>query len=192
MAAEEVNKPFSHPPYAEMILAAIAGLNDENGSSKSAISKYIEGAFNGLPSDHSVQLTNSLNQMKESGELVYSKNNFMLKDPNAPPKRGRGRPPKPKLQSSLSDAPAGPPRPRGRPPKAKDPLAPPSASPRPKVASGSGKPRGRPPKKAKIDGGVLGAAETEVAAVTGASRPRGRGRPPKVKPQISATVEGVM
>ncbi|KAK9091561.1 hypothetical protein Sjap_024738 [Stephania japonica] len=171
MAAEEVNKPSSHPPYPEMIQAAIAGLGDENGSNKSAISKYIEGAFVGLPSDHSVQLTDSLIKMKESGELMHSKNNYLLRDPNAPPKRGRGRPPKPKLQSSLPEAPAGPPRPRGRPPKARDPLAPPSSSPRPKVASGSGKPRGRPPKKAKIDGAVA----AEAAGVTGAPRPRGGG-----------------
>ncbi|KAK8517736.1 hypothetical protein V6N12_016577 [Hibiscus sabdariffa] len=53
--------------------------------------------------------------MKEFEELVFLKNNHMKADPNAPPRRGHGRPPKPKAPLPpgmvLSSG-----RPRGRPP----------------------------------------------------------------------------
>uniref|UniRef100_A0A0D3H0G6 H15 domain-containing protein n=1 Tax=Oryza barthii TaxID=65489 RepID=A0A0D3H0G6_9ORYZ len=42
-AADEASKPPPLPPYPEMILAAIEGLNEKSGSNKSAISKFIEG-----------------------------------------------------------------------------------------------------------------------------------------------------
>uniref|UniRef100_A0A2C9WBU0 Uncharacterized protein n=1 Tax=Manihot esculenta TaxID=3983 RepID=A0A2C9WBU0_MANES len=88
-----------------MILAAIAALDEKNGSNKTSMSK-----------------------MKSTGELLFWKNNYMKADTNAPPRRGRGRPPKPKTQ--------------GRPPK--DQNAPPKPAP-----TGSGKPRGRPRKIAQ-------------------------------------------
>ncbi|BAU01753.1 hypothetical protein VIGAN_11105300 [Vigna angularis var. angularis] len=59
--------------------------------------------------------------MKESGELVFNKNNYMKTDQSAPPKRGRGRPPKPKAPVPPGTV-VSPSRPRGRPPK--DPNAP--------------------------------------------------------------------
>ncbi|XP_057972063.1 HMG-Y-related protein A-like [Malania oleifera] len=161
MATEEVNKPPSLPSYPEMILAAIEGLNSENGSNKSSISRYIESKYGQLPAGHSALLSHHLNKMKESGELVFFKNNYMKYDPDAPPKRGRGRPPKPRIPMPpgmvLSSG-----KPRGRPPKD------PSAS----GPSESGKPRGRPPKKPRVDG--------ESSTKTSTGRPRGR--PPKVKP----------
>ena len=78
----------------QMILAAIEGLGDKNGSNKSAISKYIEGKYGELPPAHASLLTAHLARMKESGELIFVKNNYFRADaPDAPQKRGRGRPP---------------------------------------------------------------------------------------------------
>ncbi|KAL2317255.1 hypothetical protein Fmac_031131 [Flemingia macrophylla] len=170
MATEEVNKPQSLPLYSEMILKALEALNEPTGSSKSAISKHIESTYGELPD--STLLGNQLNKMKESGELVFVKNNYMKADPSAPPKRGRGRPPKPKVPLPLGTV-LSPPRPRGRPPK--DPNAPPK-TPKSKATPGSGRPRGRPKKIPR---------SPSVAASTAVSSGRPRGRPPKVKPQLT-------
>ncbi|BAT81255.1 HMG-Y-related protein A-like [Vigna umbellata] len=170
MATEEVNKPQSLPPYPELILKALEALNEPSGSSKSAISKYIESTYGELPD--STVLGNQLNKMKDSGEVVFSKNNYLKADPSAPPKRGRGRPPKPKAPVSPGTV-VSPPRPRGRPPK--DPNAPPK-SPKPKPTPGSGRPRGRPRKIPRSP------ATTVAPATVSSGRPRGR--PPKVKPQL--------
>lgn len=156
-----------------MIIAALEALKEENGSNKSSISKYIESKYGDLPAGHSQLLSDNLNRMKETGELVFWKNNYMKSD-QAPPRRGRGRPPKPKGLLPPSDT-VSPARPRGRPPK--DPNAPPKPT-KPKDASSTGRPRGRPRKMAKPTGGLGGSAEaTAVAAPSG----RPRGRPPKAK-----------
>ncbi|KAL0427058.1 UNVERIFIED_CONTAM: HMG-Y-related protein A [Sesamum latifolium] len=136
--------PGTLPQYPEMILAAIEALNEENGSNKSSISKHIEATYGNLPPAHTTLLTHHLNKMKSAGQLLFIKNNYLKPDPNAPPRRGRGRPPKPK-----SPLPPGtvspPPRPRGRPPKSRDATAPPPP-PKPKATSTtatvSGKKRG--------------------------------------------------
>ena len=163
-----------------MILRAIEALSNANGSNKSSISKYIESTYGDLPAGHTALLSHHLNRMKDSGELVFWKNNYSKADPNAPPRRGRGRPPKPKdpLQPGMD---LGPARPRGRPPK--DPNAPPKP-PKVKAVSSpsfspSGKPRGRPRKMARPAGGLGGAEE----GVGSTGKPRGR--PPKVKTQFT-------
>ncbi|KAJ4973285.1 hypothetical protein NE237_006459 [Protea cynaroides] len=164
MATEEVNKSSSLLQYHEMIFAAIAALNDKNGSNKSAILKYIESKYRDLPAGHSALLLHHLNKMKNNGELVMVKNNYMRANLSSPPKRGRGRPPKPKVPLPPGYIPP-PPRPRGRPPKPRDP----NAVASPKVSSG--KPRGRPPK-------MIGSAGSAKATTT-TGTPRPRGRPPK-------------
>ncbi|KAJ4835252.1 hypothetical protein Tsubulata_026683 [Turnera subulata] len=186
------------PPYPEMIMAAIEALDDKNGSNKSAISKHIETTHPNLPAAHATLLSHHLSRMKETGQLALVKNNYMKPDPNAPPKRGRGRPPKPKAPLPPG-AVVSSPRPRGRPPKAKDPFAP-ATSPK-KTPGGSGRPRGRPPKKAKTSSDAAAAAApapapTPPAPAAAAAAPvqpsgdgavavrRGRGRPPKVKPTV--------
>ncbi|CAH2049045.1 unnamed protein product, partial [Thlaspi arvense] len=168
--------PSTLPQYPEMILAAIEALNDKNGSNKSSISKHIEATYGELPPAHSTLLSHHLNKMKQSGQLVMVKNNYMKPDPNAPPRRGRGRPPKPKAPLPPGTVPA-PPRPRGRPPKARDPFAPPPPPKKKAPSSGSGR-RGRPPKLAK----------TAAPAPAPSGEKRGRGRPPKVKPAVAAPV----
>ncbi|GKV47075.1 hypothetical protein SLEP1_g54010 [Rubroshorea leprosula] len=178
MAAEEVNKPPSLPPYPQMIIQAIEASNDKNGSNKTTIAKYIESKYRDLPEGHTTLLSHHLNKMKETGEIVFWKNNYMKPDPNAPPRRGRGRPPKRKVPMAQGTvlAPVST-RPRGRPPK--DPNAPPKA-PKPKVV-GTGKPRGRPRKIVKLAGGISG-------TTTGTGRPRGR--PPKVKASLTEVSVG--
>lgn len=162
------------PDYTQLIMEAIEALDEPNGSNKSAISKQIESVLTDLPAAHSTLLSHHLNKMKQSGQLALIKNNYMKPDPSAPPKRGRGRPPKPKEPLPPGTV-SSPPRPRGRPPKPRDPFAPP---PPPKSPMGSGRPRGRPPKKAKNAAPVAASAP-----VTGVKR--GRGRPPKVKAAVA-------
>ncbi|KHN17948.1 HMG-Y-related protein A-like [Glycine soja] len=172
-----INKPPpSLPPYPEMILEAIEALNEENGSNKSSISKYIESTYGGLPQAHKVLLNVHLAKMRESGVLVFWKNNYTKRDPNAPPRRGRGRPPKPKEPLPPGTV-LSPPRPRGRPSKDPNDLQ------KPLKASvvGSGRPRGRPRKMAWPTGGLGKVSPASKAKpVTSSGRPRGR--PPKVKP----------
>ncbi|CAA6664290.1 unnamed protein product [Spirodela intermedia] len=96
MSTEEESTPAALPPYPELILEAIDGLNEKGGSSKSAISNYIESHRENLPEDHVAQVAEHLGKMKDANELTFAKNNYSRPDPDAPPKRGRGRPPKPK------------------------------------------------------------------------------------------------
>lgn len=159
-------------------MKAVEALDDQNGSNKSAISKYIESSYGELPAGHTTLLSHHLNKLKESGDLVFWKNNYMKPDPDAPPRRGRGRPPKPK-----SPLPPGtvlsPPRPRGRPPK--DPNAPPKPT-TPKASAGSGRPRGRPKKIARLSPPPPPPVIPVAGPTVGSVRPRGR--PPKAKPQL--------
>nr|GEW20764.1 putative mitochondrial protein [Tanacetum cinerariifolium] len=69
-----------HPPYNEMIRSAIVGLKDKDGSSKQAISKYIEKEFGhtNLPPTHPVMLTHHLKRMRDEGQLVMVKHSYML------------------------------------------------------------------------------------------------------------------
>lgn len=165
--------------FLQMILAAIEALNESEGSNKTSIAQQIESTYGDLPPAHATLLAHHLNKMKQSGELVFVKNNYMKPDPTAPPKRGRGRPPKPKVPVPPGAVVSSPPRPRGRPPKPRDPFFPLPIAKSSTSSAGSGRPRGRPPKKAKTTPTSTSAA----APVSGA--PRGRGRPPKVKPAVA-------
>ncbi|KFK33382.1 hypothetical protein AALP_AA5G005900 [Arabis alpina] len=190
--AETQQLPFNLPPYPQMIMEAIEVCNDANGINKTAIAKHIESAQVTLPPSHTTLLNYHLNQMKQSGQIVQVKNNFMKPNPDAPPKRGRGRPPKAKPQGGdssevvvtvpdLSVSPRG----RGRPPKSEAAKAEAVKVKEPPRVSGRG--RGRPPKKAKIDSETVEEVKTESETVEAETVPpngerRGRGRPPKVKP----------
>ncbi|KAL8107425.1 hypothetical protein AgCh_023993 [Apium graveolens] len=160
---------FESPDPAKMIMGAIDALKEKDGSSKSAIGKHIDWTYGDLPAGHMNSLTEHLNKLKEDEELVFAKNNYMRPGSSAPPKRGRGRPPKVKDANAAEvpvaavtppAAPAavadGPSRGRGRP--RKDPNAPPSVkkakTEKPKedekeedpTPSKSGRARGRPRK----------------------------------------------
>uniref|UniRef100_A0A5B6ZG02 Putative histone H1 n=1 Tax=Davidia involucrata TaxID=16924 RepID=A0A5B6ZG02_DAVIN len=97
-----------HPPYAEMITAAITALKDKNGSSRQAIAKYIDKAYTNLPPTHSALLTRHLKRLKNNGHLVMVKHSYKLPrsvpvtlpgNGSSGPKRGPGRPPKPKPET---------------------------------------------------------------------------------------------
>ncbi|XP_006305538.2 HMG-Y-related protein A [Capsella rubella] len=177
--SQSQQQSFTLPPYPQMIMEAIEALNDKNGCNKTTISKHIESAQQTLPPSHTTLLSYHLNQMKKSGQLIMVKNNYMKPDPDAPPKRGRGRPPKPKTQGGSGAAvtvSADPPRSRGRPPKPRNTSETSVELPK---ESGSGRPRGRPPKRPRTD---------SVTAAQATGERRGRGRPPKVKPTVVAPV----
>ncbi|XP_071689546.1 HMG-Y-related protein A [Rutidosis leptorrhynchoides] len=165
------------PTYSQLIFDAIESLNDKNGVNKTSISRYIEESYGNLPAAHTTLLSHHLNKLKATGQLVFYKNNYFKPDPNAPPRRGRGRPRK--FKDSVApkkDAVVSPPRPRGRPPKPTDPNAPTTETP-----AVSGRKRGRPPK----EGGSVKKAELPV---TESGERRGRGRPPKVKAAVATPV----
>lgn len=170
--------------FLQLIMNAIDALNDKNGSNKSAISKHIEATYGNLPPAHSTLLSHHLNKMKATGQLLFVKNNYLRPGPDTPPRRGRGRPPKPKTPLPPGTV-LPPPRPRGRPPKSRDPNDPPPP-PKPKAApspAASGRKRGRPPKATKTG---VPPPSTSVGATSGV--PRGRGRPPKVKQAVATPV----
>ena len=151
-------------------MAAIKALNDKSGSSRSSISKHIESAHGDLPAAHSTLLAHHLNRMKQNDDLVMVRNHCMKPDPNAPPRKGRGRPPEPEVPLPPGTV-LAPPRPRCHPLRPRDPFA--LVSPSKKASSGSEKPRGRPPEKPKVR------TSSALAPATGAARPRGW--PPKAK-----------
>ncbi|KAL3818622.1 hypothetical protein ACJIZ3_004527 [Penstemon smallii] len=177
---------LNHPPYAEMITAAVSVLNDRTGSSKRAIAKYIEGHYTNLPPTHSSLLSHHLKRLKLNGKLVMVKNSYKL--PRSVPASAANGDPAP-VTSDL--AAAVPKRRPGRPPKAKtgEPVqaAVPGESVQaavpvfavgpvngPAPPSGARRGRGRPPKQG---GGVK----------------MGPGRPPKsaAPPKSDAPVVGV-
>lgn len=72
-----------HPPYSEMIIAAICALKDKDGSSRQAIAKYIEKEYTNLPPTHPTLLTNHLKRMKNEGELIMVKHSYMVPPPRS-------------------------------------------------------------------------------------------------------------
>lgn len=169
----------NHPPYAEMISAAIAALNERDGSSKRAIAKYIETQYSDLPPTHSGLLTHHLKRLKTNGQLVMVKHSYKLPGPRSAPaavngavnaesadpasavaKRRPGRPPKPKPDAVQAAVPVFPP-----PINMNDvPVFPPEAQPAGNVAV--------LPENAYIAGGPVNGAAAGAPV-------RGRGRPPK-------------
>ncbi|CAN4097334.1 unnamed protein product [Withania somnifera] len=130
-----------------MIYEALDALNEEGGSNKSSITKYIESKYGDLSQDLSKLVPLHLENMKQNGDLIFLKNNYIKSGPGVPAKRGRGRPPKPKapLPPGAESVESAPPKPRGRP--RKDPNAPPtSKKPKPDLGATTGRPRGRPRK----------------------------------------------
>ncbi|KAK8936602.1 hypothetical protein KSP39_PZI012338 [Platanthera zijinensis] len=161
--------------YPEMILAAIAALGEKEGPNKSAIIKFIEATYSGsLGEGYTAEISDALEKLQDSGELQLVRSHFVKVEAVASPRRGRGRPKKPKSVPSPGSA---APR-RGRPPKPKG-----SHAAAVKFAGGISRRRGRPRKKhrpAVAAAPPAGAKGREATAVTGVKRKRGR--PRKVKP----------
>ncbi|XP_058227611.1 histone H1-like [Rhododendron vialii] len=189
----------SHPPYAEMITAAITALKERNGSSRQAIAKYIEKNYSSLPSNHSALLTHHLKRLKNNGHLLMVKHSYKLprsvptlsdgdgggngngNGPSSAPKRGRGRPPKPKVVGQLqphNNVVVGPDSVLvslglADPVARKGPGRPPKA----KKKRGPGRPPRPKSFPVSVDGSGLVGAELGGPGVV----KRGRGRPPKTK-----------
>ncbi|OWM62634.1 HMG-Y-related protein A [Punica granatum] len=85
---------LNHPSYDEMILAAVAALKSPGGSSKKAISDYIQQNYPNLPPNHGTLLTHHLRSLKTGGRLLMTRNNYRLPDPEGSPRLRRGRPAK--------------------------------------------------------------------------------------------------
>ncbi|VAI32293.1 unnamed protein product [Triticum turgidum subsp. durum] len=80
------------PPYPEMILAAIEALGDKNGSSKSAISSYIEEKA--APKDPNTPKRGRGRPPKAKDSMADAVKEAVAKATTGMP-RGRGRPPGP-------------------------------------------------------------------------------------------------
>ncbi|RAL41486.1 hypothetical protein DM860_010280 [Cuscuta australis] len=106
----------NHPPYAEMITAAVAALKEANGSSKQSISRYIEQLYSDLPPTHSALLTQHLKQMKNTGQLVMVKHSYQL--PRSPTQQLEQQPLQMEMEGNGAPV-AGMKRRPGRPPKLK-------------------------------------------------------------------------
>ncbi|XP_062214801.1 HMG-Y-related protein A-like [Phragmites australis] len=152
------------PSYPEMIVAAIASLAEENGSSQAAIARRIEAEARGdLPASHPALVAAHLSRMSAAGELVaVAGGKYALPPPPPPPPPAAPDSPAEDDDCPDEEAPLPVPQPpakrgRGRPPKARPPGFP---------AAGSGAALPAP-------FGVPGAADSPAAA------PRRRGRPPK-------------
>ncbi|GER32883.1 HMR1 protein [Striga asiatica] len=107
------NYAHKHPPYAEMITAAISALMEPNGSSKRAIAKYIGDHYSDLPSTHEALLTHHLKRLKINGQLLMVKHSYKLPRSAPPPPNGAVNAVAPQ------PSPAGPKKRPGRPPKHK-------------------------------------------------------------------------
>ena len=192
---------FNHPSYLDMISEAIGALKEKNGSSKRAISKYIESAYKEvLPSTHSTLLTHHLKRLKNNGLLVMVKKSYKLAstsrseaslpdssptnppDASPGPKRGRGRPPKPKHTLATADLNVQPFVPLDDGPK-KSPGRPRKNGPVGQLGVRKG--RGRPPKSGPKKSPGRPRKPKTVRSVVGANAmKRGRGRPPKAVNQL--------
>ncbi|XVE85412.1 hypothetical protein DITRI_Ditri17bG0089100 [Diplodiscus trichospermus] len=72
-----------HPPYSSMIQEAILKLNEEDGSSKEAISSFLEKEHEDLPWGNSSFLDHHLKKLCRNGEIVCVNNElYMLQADN--------------------------------------------------------------------------------------------------------------
>lgn len=152
---------------SQMIFAAIAAPKSASGSSKEAISDYIQKNYPNLPPNHSALLTHHLRILKANGRVAVSKNSYRLPQPEGFTAPKRGRPPKIKpvpyhapkpVVLGLSDdaaqvaGEAGEHKPwkwkrgRGRPVKRKNRVPVEEVVPPANGAGGTKRRRGRPPK----------------------------------------------
>ena len=69
--AKKAPKPAAHPPYLDMIKAAVAALKERNGSSRQAIEKYIKANYK--ISEVGSHLKLALKRAAASGKLVHTK-----------------------------------------------------------------------------------------------------------------------
>ena len=75
-----------HPPYEQMVKAALVALKDRTGSSAQAIQKYMRANFKGLPENMPKQLSKCLKRCVENEKLKKVKASYKLGTLKADPK----------------------------------------------------------------------------------------------------------
>ncbi|KAM7250841.1 hypothetical protein ACFE04_022724 [Oxalis oulophora] len=76
-------KTAAHPPYFQMIKEALISLNEKNGSSPHAISKYMEENHKSqLPTNFRKMLALQLKNSASRGKLIKVKASYKLSDSN--------------------------------------------------------------------------------------------------------------
>ncbi|XP_023641817.1 protein transport protein SEC31 [Capsella rubella] len=204
---------LNHPPYSEVLWRSrFAALNEPDGSSKMAISRYIERCYTGLlPSAHPALLTHNLKTLKSSGVLAMVKKSYKFAVSSSPPESvavaaaaaaqgldvprsdilNSGYDPRAVSASGSASQPLK--RGRGRPPKPK-----PEAQPQPLQAI-SGQSNGQPSWQQQQSGSpVPRPTEASPVPVTesakrGPGRPRKNGAAASAGPIVQASVmAGIM
>merc|ERR1711903_316542 len=75
-----------HPPYEQMVKAALVALKDRTGSSAQAIAKYMRANFKGLPENMPKQLSKCPKRCVENEKLKKVKASYKLGTLKADPK----------------------------------------------------------------------------------------------------------
>lgn len=200
--SSQLDEKLSFSYLLQMVLAAITA-HGEEGSSKTAITEYIEATYaNTLREGYTAAISETLTMLQESGELLFVNNLYKVPGsrirgrgrpkkvkPTLPPgalpptPRPRGRPSKQKdSQSNAVKVVGGVPRRRGRPLKTKD-----SNAAAVKKAGGIPRRRGRPPNKHRplAPAASKAVSKGDETAPSASGVKRGRGRPPKVKSAVA-------
>jgi len=113
----------SHPPYVEMIKAAISSLKERTGSSVQAITKYVEANYK-LPDNFKKVLSNQLKKLAAEGKLVKVKASYKLGDAlKKAPKKPKAKKAKAAKKPAAKKPKKAAKKPAAKKPKAKKPKA---------------------------------------------------------------------
>ncbi|CAG0885719.1 unnamed protein product [Darwinula stevensoni] len=146
----------NHPPYGDMIVAAIAALKERSGSSRMAILKYIMQHYN-VGTDSKVvnsRVKIALKRAEGSGKIKHAKGgvgatgSFKLSEKAEKPKKAVKKPKAKKPASPKKAKVAKPKAQKSTKPKASKPKKSPKKPKSPKKA-GAAKPKAAKPKAAK-------------------------------------------
>merc|ERR1711990_1212661 len=106
---KKVAKPAAHPPYANMITAAIKGLKDKKGSSRQAILKYVVANNKVDATKAAVRVKLALRKMVVAKKVVAAAaagkkgaGSFKLPAKEPRPRSPRLRSPRPRSQKPRS------------------------------------------------------------------------------------------
>merc|ERR1712032_634635 len=125
---KKVAKPAAHPPYANMITAAIKGLKDKKGSSRQAILKYVVANNKVDATKAAVRVKLALRKMVVAKKVVAAaaagkKGAGSFKLPAKEPKAKKPKAKKPKAKKLKKPAAKKVKKPAAKKPAAKKPAA---------------------------------------------------------------------
>ena len=148
--AAKPKAPAAHPPYANMIKAAIKALGDKKGSSRQAILKYVCANYKVDAAKAASRVRIALKKLVDSKAIVAAaaagkKGSGSFKLPAKEPKAAK-KPAKPKAKKPKTAAKKAPAKKAKTPKKAKAP-AKPKKSPAKKVAKKAAPAKKTAPKK---------------------------------------------